>query len=269
MIAEIYGKISSNGTSLSDRLEDNLTGDFFGALRYLPFEVGFKEVLKNIKCFNEQDKNNYRDTINNIHIEYCDKEINFWPYDEEGELDVLIEFENLVAGIEVKYLSRLSSDDEVVNSFLDSETNNEVSINQLARESRIIMKHIKNTNKKGMLIFVAFESECIKICNDILNRNILEKDIMFAMLSWQKIYDICSGILAKGNLEKRDEIILGDIAKLLKNKGFERFKSFYYEGYDKDIVFDNLSYNVQVLNKKGFDFNIDTRVEGDKYYEFE
>ena len=45
MIAEIHGKISSSGSNLSDRMEDKLTGNFFGNLRYLPYEKGFKLLL--------------------------------------------------------------------------------------------------------------------------------------------------------------------------------------------------------------------------------
>ncbi|KPU26283.1 hypothetical protein TR13x_10785 [Caloranaerobacter sp. TR13] len=37
MIAEMKGKISSTGSNLSERLEDKLIGDFFGALRYIPY----------------------------------------------------------------------------------------------------------------------------------------------------------------------------------------------------------------------------------------
>ncbi|MFU1797790.1 hypothetical protein ACM1RC_28260 [Paenibacillus azoreducens] len=33
MIAEIHSKISSSGSNLSNRLEDQLTGDFFGDIR--------------------------------------------------------------------------------------------------------------------------------------------------------------------------------------------------------------------------------------------
>ena len=39
--------------------------------------------------------------------------IKFWPYDEDGELDALMEFDNVIMGIEVKYLSGLSSDDSI------------------------------------------------------------------------------------------------------------------------------------------------------------
>jgi len=46
MIAEIYGKISSDGRNLSDQLEDKLTGDVFGALRYIDFRHGLFPLLR-------------------------------------------------------------------------------------------------------------------------------------------------------------------------------------------------------------------------------
>lgn len=47
MLAEIEGKISRKGSNLSERLEDNLTGNVFGTLRYIPFSKGLGEVLAN------------------------------------------------------------------------------------------------------------------------------------------------------------------------------------------------------------------------------
>ena len=43
MIAEIRGKISHTSSNLTERLEDHLTGNVFGSLRYLPFSLG-KEI---------------------------------------------------------------------------------------------------------------------------------------------------------------------------------------------------------------------------------
>ena len=50
MIAELHGKISSSGSNLSDHLEDKLTGDVFGVLRYLPFHIGMAQILLIIFC---------------------------------------------------------------------------------------------------------------------------------------------------------------------------------------------------------------------------
>ena len=46
-IAEIKGKISSTGSNLSDRLEDLLTSDVFGPLRYIPFDEGLLPISSN------------------------------------------------------------------------------------------------------------------------------------------------------------------------------------------------------------------------------
>ena len=45
MIAEIKGKLSSTGSNLTNRLEDDLTGNFFGNLRYMSFNKGLKLIL--------------------------------------------------------------------------------------------------------------------------------------------------------------------------------------------------------------------------------
>lgn len=45
MIGEIKGKISSTGSNLNDRLEDDLTGNVFGNLRYMSFNHGLKQIL--------------------------------------------------------------------------------------------------------------------------------------------------------------------------------------------------------------------------------
>ncbi|MEH6994009.1 hypothetical protein V7075_15050 [Neobacillus drentensis] len=47
MLAEILGKISRTGSNLTERLEDNLTGNVFGVLRYIPFSAALGEVLAN------------------------------------------------------------------------------------------------------------------------------------------------------------------------------------------------------------------------------
>ena len=45
MVEEFYGKISRSGSNLSDSLEDKLTGDFFGTLRYMEFCDGLQPIL--------------------------------------------------------------------------------------------------------------------------------------------------------------------------------------------------------------------------------
>jgi hypothetical protein len=54
LLAEIHNKVNANGSNLTDRLEDQLTGDFFGALRYLPFEIGMKSILSTVRFENDK-----------------------------------------------------------------------------------------------------------------------------------------------------------------------------------------------------------------------
>lgn len=102
MIAELHGKISSRGTNLRETSEDNLTGNFFGALRYIPFSKGIKKIL-----LEAIDKSNF----NNYEAEEWAEKIEFWPYHKDGELDLIIDFNLVTIGIEVKYNSGLSSED--------------------------------------------------------------------------------------------------------------------------------------------------------------
>jgi hypothetical protein len=50
-IVEIHGKINSTGSNLSDRLEDLLTSDIFGPLRYLPAKEALIPIFNCSKRF--------------------------------------------------------------------------------------------------------------------------------------------------------------------------------------------------------------------------
>lgn len=82
MLAEIKGKLSKTGSNLTERLEDNLTGNFFGALRYIPFNFAMKKILMNGVYPRE-----IADEFEKINVEFWNDNIKFWPYDIEGEID--------------------------------------------------------------------------------------------------------------------------------------------------------------------------------------
>ena len=257
MIAEIKGKISSTGSNLNDRLEDNLTGNFFGTLRYMSFQKGLKNILiegilpKNSKSI---------DIIKSINVENWDSNITFWPYDKEGELDVLLEFDNCIIGIEVKYLSGISSDDGINNEINSSENE---SIQQLARESRIISK--KSGIREKILIFIADQQYCVEVYNDVCKRNIIKKDVNLVYISWNQILETLQHLKIDNEYEK---LMINDLIDLLIKKGFERFKDFLIEEpiiNDKYFNFGNIK---KVVNKKYIDFSQKEDIRGDLYYEF-
>lgn len=258
MIAELHGKISSSGSNLSDRLEDKLTGDVFGALRYLPFNMGMSQIL----CAAKID--GLRECVSQTTLDFWGDRIQFWPHHKDGEMDAFLELDNAVISIEVKYMSGLSSDDKIENAEDTVSTEREQSKNQLARESRIVRQWCPS-NKKPFLLFIANESECASICNDVKSRAILEPGVELGYISWQEILNQLSQIQAR---ELYQQQILTDVVSLLKRKGFERFTNF--DIHDSLRVTANeyffYDYVRQIETDLSFDF-LET-VLGGFYYEY-
>ncbi|MDR7079552.1 hypothetical protein J2Y03_004610 [Neobacillus niacini] len=257
MLAEIQGKISQTGSNLSDRLEDNLTGNVFGALRYIPFSIGFGEVIAN----GVYPKSIGLD-IRSIHQDFWADKINFWPYDREGEIDALIEFEDLIMGIEVKYKSGLSSDDEVSNN-IDKQNEADIhnSINQLARESRIIARKGKHKNK--LLLFIADRRSCKEVYEDIIARDIIENDVVLGYISWQEI------LLQLKNLQLTNpfhQIVVQDIISLLTRKGFEDFTTMDIKLCEPINDQDYFKFDIQSTVSISFEANL--AISEGFYYEF-
>lgn len=216
MIAELHSKISGTGSNLSDRLEDKLTGDIFGTLRYLPFWMGMAQVLQAVRI------ESLAQYVGQLELSYWGDCIQFWPHHERGELDVFLEFEKAVIGIEVKYLSGLSSDDGVDNSEAVGDMVFEESNHQLARES-LIVKEWSRGQKPAYLIFIANDSACAAVYKNTLDRNILVPGVSLGYISWQEILVLLSRLTPETLCQG---LILNDMIQLLKRKNFERFCNF-------------------------------------------
>lgn len=235
LIAEIKGKISSTGSNLSERLEDKLTGDFFGSLRYIPFNKVAKQIILKTRFLYEGSAAILKE-IENIDASYWNHNIEFWPSDPQGELDVLMDFDNIVIGIEVKLYSGLSSDDDIVNL---ASTGAIDSRHQLSRESRILKKKILGADKKALLIFIAPEHICYPICREACDRNIIEHGVVLGYIPWEEILVTLEESIDKQELNDFERLIIKDIVDLLKRKGLERFRSFNIEcpNIDGDLWF--------------------------------
>lgn len=263
MIAELHGKISSKGTNLRDTLEDNLTGNFFGALRYIPFSKGIKKIL--LQVIEESSFDKYE-------TEEWAERIEFWPYHKEGEVDLIIKLNLVTIAIEIKYNSGLSSDDEISNE----EKSLEKSRNQLARESRIVKEFAESNGTKPILLFMAREQDGKEIVNNIEKRNIIEQEVIFKFISWEDICLTIEEIYKSSELNYFERIVIEDIYKLLLKKGFNSFKDFKSNGndyvIDKDKFYlfeDNKEYNLSSNNYSNeFGFINEVEIEKDGYYEF-
>lgn len=222
LIEEFYEKISSDGSNLSDRLEDKLTGDFFGTLRYLPFEVGFKPIISATQF--QEDPLTATTTFLQLldQVQGYDYDLNFWVRSEYGEIDVTLETEYLFIGLEVKYLSGLSSDDEVDHSSLEMEER-EFSINQLSRYAEYLKKMARE--KEKYLLFVAPVSTGIGIVENVLARKLIDSSVTLGLLSWQAIYEVLEK-MDYSLMEPYQRMILEDLRQLLMKKGFQTFHGF-------------------------------------------
>lgn len=243
MIAEIHNKISQSGSNLSDRLEDKLTGDFFGAIRYLPFELGLKQALSSAQ-FNQ----------NHIHKKWqvfldCQTgfpaTLNFWHREEEGEIDVLISLNEMIIGIEVKYLSGISSEDQDIFN----QDNHSQSVNQLARYSRMLER--LSGSRDAYLIFLSpYEMmNCVK--RTMKGRSIISPSVEFGYICWEDIYNSLKELDFK-QLDKGQQFILKDLQDLLIKKGFIRFRGFTLVETTQPITKAHYSFKNQNTQNKVF-----------------
>ncbi|WP_214759905.1 hypothetical protein [Exiguobacterium sp. s146] len=253
MLAEIKGKVSRTGSNLSERLEDNLTGNVFGVLRYLPFSDGLGKVLANVV-----KTSTVKSIIEEIPDRFWADRIEFWPYDQEGELDALLTFKNVMIGVEVKFLSGLSSVDDA-----DHDPNTS-SKHQLARESQIVAK--KGGNKKKVLLFIADRQMCKAVEKSVgsLDNSIIEDDVELEYVAWQ---DFLHELKQLNGLDHFQQIIIQDLIELLTRKGFEDF--IRMDIYEAPIIHTNQLFDFNILsNEVTIDFITNPSINEELYYEF-
>ena len=212
MVEEFYGKISRSGSNLSDNLEDKLTGDFFGTLRYMDFCDGLQPILCGALHKSEKHQEESQTAIQLIENVKCtnirdEEHIKFWPKHDRGELDVLLDFDNCCVGIEVKLNSGLSSDD------------------QLIREAEILCDLAKD--KEKILLFIAGHESCVSVYRAY--KDVIRKQgVCFVFASWEDILQSMKDLLNGGRGSKYtfgQRLMIRDLVKLLTRKGFDTFLS--------------------------------------------
>ena len=203
MIAEIYHKFSTD-------LEDVLTGDFFGAMRYMPFNRGLNQIFKNYVVSEDPQ-------VTHILSNAADDDFNFefWKRSENGlvEIDGFIPLTSVGIGIEVKYRSGLSGGD------------------QLEKEAQVLDEWCNGKEKLLILIGEAEEAKAIYIENK--DKRVF-RDVHLAYLSWQDILLGLDQVLISSSYEKK---MIEDLKTLLREKGIVSFEGFSIDQpvVDKDI----------------------------------
>ena len=203
MIAEIYHKFSTD-------LEDVLTGDFFGAMRYMPFNRGLNQIFKNYAVSEDPQ-------VTHILSNAADDDFNFefWKRSENGlvEIDGFIPLTSVGIGIEVKYRGGVSGGGE------------------LEKEAQVLDEWCNGKEKLLILIGEAEEAKAIYIENK--DKRVF-RDVHLAYLSWQDILLGLDQVLISSSYEKK---MIEDLKTLLREKGFVSFEGFSIDQpvVDKDI----------------------------------
>lgn len=193
MIAEIKHKMVCG-------LEDELTGNFFGNMRYLPFSRGLKTVLSSSVRGNDPE---VKKIIENIGSD--DFVFEFWKRSGlgYGEIDCYMEIEDVSIGVEVKYKSDLSGE------------------NQLEREAKMLNEWSKA--KEKILVFIASEEDARRIYLQNCKKECFDR-VHLAYITWQEILISLDKISANTVFEDR---VVNDIRDYLKEKGFSSFSGFH------------------------------------------
>ncbi len=224
-IAEIHGKISETGTNLSERMEDLLTSDIFGCMRYLPAEKALLPFLHTAHSF-QGNAFTIPEKIINVHYA-------FWPWLKSPgcipcEPDVVLGLEtegsrvHLVL-VEAKYYSGLSSEEDErpePNDQLARELDN---LDAVSCVSLGWNPQLDITSRK--LLFV---TQNMGIPRDLLAQSLAEykrkrnKDRDIFWTSWRFLPFIVEQSLEKESVTE-NIAVLGDMLRLLLRKGLVMF----------------------------------------------
>jgi len=192
LLAEINHKISCN-------LEDELTGNFFGIMRYLPFRRGLKPIFEK---YIKSDDPQVKDIIADMNEDEFSFE--FWKRSELGlgEIDAYMENTGNAVGIEVKYHSDLSGE------------------NQLEWEAAMLEEWKKSGDK--LLIFVATEEEAVNVYRRNRNKPCFQS-VHLAYITWQDILPGMDEVITNTVFEEQ---MVEDLRQYLVEKGFVSFHGF-------------------------------------------
>jgi hypothetical protein len=234
----VIAEIENKGKWESNNSEDELTGNFFGNLRYLPFNKGLKTIFRSCT-----GPHGFKEALDSINAEEWADKIYFWRREKEGEPDVLLDFSSAMILIEVKYNSDLSSPNQL-EKYQDL-------LNNLAGEREKIM------------VLLAREEDARCIYNSFLNTN-TTSSVHFGYITWQKVLDALNDI---STLNSFENVIVNDLIKLLEKKGFRGFRNFCIsqEVTDKTEVW---KFDCEDVETNEFPFIINKNVDRSLYYEF-
>lgn len=195
MLAELNGKLGGDNINRIDRLEDELTGNFFGIMRYMPYNTG----LKHIFAFVHGDA-----ALENILHKISGNEFSFefWKRHSKCEIDAYMEINDVCIGIEVKYGSGKSGE------------------SQLEREAEALADWA--CNRPAILLFIAPATTAKLVYEEDKDKACFKK-IHLGYLCWEDVLPALESIKTENHYE---QIMISDLQDLMRYKGFVAFAGF-------------------------------------------
>jgi hypothetical protein len=220
-LAELHGKLSRSGSNLSERLEDQLTSDVFGRLRYLHPDRGLLPIVMAAESMSGAGC----PVATSIHGE---PEWVFWPTFPGVEPDVLITFDTpegqTAVIVECKYLSGKSGsfnpgDENIVAS---------ASADQLAREF-LALETLRQHFPRRFLLYVTGHEV---VPSDEIDASFQALAVLAASsnarsqvfwLSWSSIWRALTNECRRPFLTRFERLVVDDLLALLRHKGYRSF----------------------------------------------
>jgi hypothetical protein len=206
--AQLEGKL----TRREEEMEDLLTSNVFGSLKYVQPEEGLLPLLSSSEDIDGNAPIDFFQTIS-------DARYKFWPKIKESgcngcEPDVLITIrlsdgQKILLLVEAKYLSDKSSKAD----------SGEKPMDQLAREWDNLKKRAQRKKANPILLYITADISYPKDCIEDSNKEFTDKRsecMKVFWISWRRITNLFHNA--------KQDSILSDLVKLLKKQGLTFFE---------------------------------------------
>jgi len=229
--AVVRGKISSSGTNLTDRLEDLLTSDVFGRLRYLKPEQAIIPILENIKNSKTGQQIEALSIDHQQEVSY-----QFWPWINNVEPDLFLRVplsngQQMAVIVECKHKSGKSP--RAVKEENQADILELAKSDQLVREY-LIVENLRKQYGRAILLYItghsAIPEEELKESASLVATLPDKTKKMFYettyWIGWADIWNVLreqSPLIDPGT---QSGLIIEDVINLLSFQGYREFQEF-------------------------------------------
>jgi hypothetical protein len=233
-IAELHGKLSpKRAGGFYERMEDLLTSDVFGTMKYTGWEAGFLNWLRSAK--EPMDNFKTADLVLPSDDEISWAEYRFWPTVKSGrEPDLLIALHQksgkvTLIIVEAKYLSG-PSNIEMEGEFTVAGLTGDQIADQINDFPDILSENSREVIAARIHIYLTAHHSCpMEIFGDS-KKNIRRNDVSYFWLNWQALPGFLESELPR--LEDRSKLLVQDLVDLLKRKDLVPFRGFRLADFD-------------------------------------